>query len=249
MTLGIGQWAFAILGAFLIGVSKTGIAGLGVFAVAMFALILPARESVGVVLPILIAGDIVAVSSFHRHALWSHLWRLFPWAIAGIIVGFFALDRIDNRQMSVLIGGILVVLVLIQMWRSRVQAASPDAELVPHNLWFVAVVGIVAGFTTMVANAAGPIMILYLLAMRLPKMEFIGTGAWYYLILNVLKVPLSYQLGLINATSIPLDLMVAPFAILGAILGRRILVHINQRLFETSALVLTLVAALRLLFS
>lgn len=246
MIQGTGQWLFAVLGALLIGLSKTGIAGLGVFAVAIFALILPARESVGVVLPILIAGDIVAVSTFHRHALWSHLWRLFPWAVVGILLGYFALDRVDNRQMEKLIGAILVLLVVIQFWRSRSRDDSLDVERVPHNLWFVAVVGIVAGFTTMVANAAGPIMILYLLAMRLPKMEFIGTGAWYFFILNVFKLPFSHQLGLINAASVPLDLMLAPFAIIGALIGRRVLEYINQSLFETLALVLTFAAALRL---
>ena len=202
MILDTWQWLFAILGASLIGLSKTSVAGLGVFAVAIFAMIIPARESVGVVLPILIAGDIVAVSTYHRHAIWSHLWRLFPWAIVGIVIGYFALSRVDNGQMEKLIGSILVLLVIIQSWRSRSQALVLPAERIPQGIWFVAVVGIVAGFTTMVANAAGPIMILYLLAMRLPKMEFIGTGAWYFFILNLLKVPFSYQLGLINSSSI-----------------------------------------------
>lgn len=243
------QWSVAILGAFLIGVSKTSIAGLGTFAVALFALMLPARESVGVVLPILIAGDIVAVGAFHRHALWSHLWRLFPWAILGILIGFYALGRVDNQQMETLIGAILVALVVIQFWRSRSLRMAIDAEVVPHNLLFISVVGVVAGFTTMVANAAGPIMILYLLAMRLPKLEFIGTGAWYFLILNVFKVPFSYQLGLINPASLSLSLLVAPVAIIGALLGRQVIKHIDQSLFERLALVFTLLAALKLLFT
>jgi uncharacterized membrane protein YfcA len=248
VTLEPWQWLFAFIGAFLIGLSKTGIAGLGVFAVAVFALILPARESVGVVLPILITADVVAVSSYHRHAMWSHLWRLFPWAVVGIIIGFLALGRIDNQQVEKLIGAILVVLVVIQYWRGRAnQTTESEVVRVPQNVWFVAGVGIVAGFTTMVANAAGPIMILYLLAMRLPKMEFIGTSAWYFFILNLFKVPFSYQLGLINTSSIPLDLLVAPLAIVGALFGRRIIKHIDQKLFETLALSLTFIAALRLL--
>ncbi len=247
MTLDTWQWFLAFLGAFLIGLSKTGIAGLGVFAVAIFALILPARDSVGVVLPILITADIVAVTSYRRHAIWSHLWRLFPWAVVGIMIGYLALGRVDNQEMEKLIGAILLGLVVIQYWRSRSnEAAQPDAVLVPNNLWYVAAVGIIAGFTTMVANAAGPIMILYLLAMRLPKMEFIGTGAWYFFILNLFKVPFSYQLGLVNMASIPLDIWVAPLAIAGALFGRRIIKHIDQKLFETLALSLTFIAALRL---
>lgn len=247
MTLDLWQWLFAFLGAFLSGLSKTSITGLGVFSVAIFALILPARSSVGVVLPILIAGDVVAVSTFFRHALWSHLLRLFPWAIVGIVIGYLALSRVDNRQMEILIGTILLILVAIQYWRSRSSSGQLEAELVPQNMWLVAAVGIIAGFTTMVANAGGPIMILYLLAMRLPKMEFIGTSALYYCILNLVKVPFSYQLGLINSASIPIDLAAAPFAILGAIVGRLIIKHINQSLFESLALGLTVIAAIRLI--
>jgi uncharacterized membrane protein YfcA len=248
VNLTLWQWLLAVSGAFLIGLSKTGLVGAGVFSVALFALILPARDSVGVVLPILIAGDIIAVSVYRRHAIWSHLWRLFPWAVLGILVGFFALHRINNQQVEKLIGAILVLLVSIQFWRSRsTTTGEASAELVPHNLWFVAMVGIVAGFTTMAANAAGPIMILYLLAMRLPKMEFIGTGAWYFFLLNLFKLPFSYELGLINTASIPLDLQVAPFAILGALLGRQLISHIDQKLFEMLALGFTLLAGVRML--
>ena len=118
----------------------------------------------------------------------------------------------------------------------------------PTSLWLAAVLGIMAGFTTMVANAAGPIMILYLLAMRLPKIEFIGTAAWYFMCLNLFKVPFSIHLGLINPQSIPVDCMLAPCAVAGGILGRVIIGHIRQQAFEELALLLTLIAAVKLLF-
>lgn len=250
MHLETWQWLLAAGGAFLIGLSKTGIVGIGIFSVGMFALVFPSRESVGVVLPILITADIVAVGAYRRHAVWSHLWRLFPWAAAGIVLGYLAMGRIDDHQVARLIGAILVVLSGLQVWRRRTAAgATAEPERVPGSLWFVASVGIAAGFTTMVANAAGPIMILYLLAMRLPKMEFIGTGAWYFLILNVFKVPFSWDLGIVNPASFVLDLKLAPFAIGGALFGRRVLQHINQALFENLALLFTVAAAIRLLTS
>lgn len=244
------QWWLAGCGAFLIGLSKTGIVGISIFSVGMFALVFPARQSVGVVLPILITADIVAVAAYRRHAVWAHLWRLFPWAALGIILGYVAMGRINDQQVARLIGAILVVLTALQIWRRRsTAAAGAEPESVPSSLWFVASVGILAGFTTMVANAAGPIMILYLLAMRLPKMEFIGTGAWYFLILNVFKVPFSWNLGIINDASFLLNLKLAPFAIGGALFGRRVLQHLNQTLFERLALVFTAAAAIRLLTS
>jgi len=261
MQLESWQWAVAVLGAFLIGLSKTGVAGIGTFAVAVFALIyhhqgLPVQASAGAVLPILIAADVVAVKSFHRHAIWSHLLRLMPWAVAGILLGFVALRVLDtlpdkpaaNRMISVLISGILIVMVLLQIWKQRGQNVPDSPEDVPHSIWFIATMGMLAGFTTMVANAAGPIMIMYLLAMRLPKMEFIGTGAWYFLILNCFKVPFSYDLGYITGPSLMLDAVLIPFAIGGALFGRYIIRFIDQKLFENLALAFTIIAALKLLF-
>ena len=160
------QWALAIAGAFFVGLSKTGIAGLGVLTVAIFANIMPARQSAGVVLPLLIFADVIAVRFYLRDASWPHLLRLFPWAVAGIIAGFVAMDYIDDQQTARLIGAILVILIAVQVWRSRKrlfrrkETAPAENGDVPHRTWFAAVMGIMAGFTTMVANAAGPIMTL-----------------------------------------------------------------------------------------
>ena len=107
--------------------------------------------------------------------------------------------------------------------------------------------GLLAGFTTMIANAAGPLMILYLLAMRLPKLQFLGTTAWFFLVVNAFKVPFSYNLGLISSASLLLSLRLVPVTVLGALGGRWLIRHINQQVFETLALVMTLVAAIRLL--
>ncbi len=240
------QWAVAFLGAFLIGLSKTGITGLGVFAVAVFALVLPPKESVGVVLPVLMTADLVAVGVYRRNGVWSHLLRLFPWTALGVIIGFIALGYISSQQVGPLIGAILLILVGLQVWRNRTAGANQE---VPHAWWFTGGVGIAAGFTTMVANASGTIMTLYLLAMALPKIEFLGTAAWFFLILNWFKVPFSWQLGLINLNSLPLDVAVAPFAIAGAVFGRQVINHIDQKLFENLMIIFTLLAALRLLFT
>lgn len=236
------------MGAYLVGISKTGVAGLGVFAVAIFASALPARESVGIVLPILIAADVVAVIGYWGQGSWPHLLRLFPGAAVGIVIGFGVMDRIDAVMTQRLIGVVLVGIVLIHFWRRlRTQAlATLEAEMRPHP-FLSGVTGVSAGFTTMVANAAGPIMVIYLLAMRLPKYIFMGTAAWYFFMLNVFKVPFSYGLGLINAASLPISLVLAPVAIAGALTGRVLIRHINQQAFELLALVLTLIAGARLL--
>lgn len=223
--------------------AKTGIPGLGVFAVALFATAIPARESTGIVLPLLIVGDCFAVGSYFRHAVWSHLWRLFPWAITGILIGFVTMGRLNSYDVGKLIGVILIIMVVLHLWR-RYYMKSDE---VPNTLWFAACMGLLAGFTTMVANAAGPILILYLLAMGLPKLEFMGTAAVYSCLLNWFKVPFSHNLGLINAHSLAVDLSIVPALAIGALGGRKLLPMINQEYFERIALGLTVVAALKLL--
>lgn len=237
------QWLLVALGALLVGVSKTGIAGLGILAVAIFASTIPARESVGVLLIVLISADVVAVLAYRREADWPQLVRLFPWAAVGIVVGALALGRIDDTLMKRLIGATLIVLVLLVAWRKRM---GPEADAVPSP-WVGRTAGLFGGITTMIANAAGPIMTIYLLSMRLPKITFIGTAAWFFLIVNVSKVPFSIALGLINPASLVTSASLAPFAVLGALFGRWLVRFIDQERFETIALVLTLVAGLRLL--
>ncbi len=241
------QWALAALGAYLVGISKTGVAGLGVFAVALFASALPARESTGIVLVILIAADVVAVATYRRHASWPHLLRLFPWTAVGVVGGYLVMGRIDGQTTQRLIGAILILLVALQLWRRRRPGVAPDPTRSHHLL--SGLTGVSAGFATMVANAAGSIMNLYLLTMRMPKVVFMGTAAWFFFIINLFKVPFSYSLGLINQESLPISLLLAPVAIAGALTGRILIRHINQQVFEVLALVLTMVAGLRLFFA
>ncbi len=248
--LNVWQWVVLLFGSVVVGLSKTGIAGLAILTVALFASVLPARESTGVLLLLLICGDLIAVPLYRRHAVWSHLWKLCPWVAAGVLLGFFTMGQLQgDRAFQRMIGGILLGMVAVHVWRQRQLARDPERtnDRFPHRTWFAALMGAMAGFTTMVANAAGPVMILYMLSMQLPKMEFMGTGAWFFLAVNLFKVPFSYRLDLITPPSLMLDVKLAPTVILGAVLGRLLIGHINQRLFEILALALTVIAAFRML--
>jgi uncharacterized membrane protein YfcA len=236
------DWVLAVLGALLVGVAKTGITGLSLLFVALFAAIMPAKQSTGVVLPLLIVGDIVAFLLYRRHANWSHIWRLIPWGAAGVIIGFVALGHMDEHQSRLAIGIIVLSLTALHLLR-RAKAGSPPAD---YPVWFAWVMGILAGFTSLVSNAAGPLMVIYLLAMRLPKMEYMGTGAAFFLMMNLFKFPFMVDLGLVNHTSLTLNLVLAPAVIVGTIVGRWLLGRINQRLFENVALGLTLFAGVRM---
>jgi len=243
MTLDMWQWTLAALAALIVGISKAGIGGLGMLAVVIFAQIMPAKQATGLVLPLLCFGDIVGATVYRKHANWHHLWRLFPWTAAGVVIGYFALGVIDDRQARVLIGGIVLGLVAMHLIRRRV--AGHEAE---HGAWFAPTIGVLAGFTTLVANAAGPLMAVYLLAMRLTKLDFVGTSAVFFLLLNLFKVPFMLHLGLINASSFSLNLALAPMVFAGAWIGRKLVARINQQAFENLALALSLLAGVKLLF-
>jgi uncharacterized membrane protein YfcA len=243
------QWLLLVAGAFVTGLSKGGIAGLGILAVACFANALPARESTGALLPLLIAADVFGVAFYRKHADWPKLWRLFPWVAGGVVLGCLALGRVNNTQISRLIGAVLLLMVVLHLWRQRQvqQGSNSFGARLPHAWWFVGLIGMLAGFTTMVANAAGPVMVLFLLAAGLPKLEFLGTMAWFFLVVNCFKVPFSAVLGLINVDSLSLDAWLLVAMVPGALLGPVIVKRINQRAFEWLALALTVVAAGRLL--
>ncbi len=243
MNFDFWQWVLAAVGALAIGVAKTGIGGLGMLAVVIFANLLPAREASGVVLPMLVFADVFAVLAYRRHAQWNFLWKLFPWTALGVVLGYFAMGRINDAQAKLLIGVIVITLLAVHLWRRR-----KGGEIAEHGWWFAPTIGVLAGFTTLVANAAGPLMVIYLLAMRLPKMEYMGTGAVYFMLMNLFKVPFMMSLGLVNPSSLTLNIWLAPAVLIGALMGKKLLAHIDQRLFENIALILAGAAGLKLLF-
>jgi uncharacterized protein len=241
------QWICAVLGALMVGVSKAGITGLSILSVALFTHVFPSsKQASGLVLPLLIFGDIVAVLSYRTHTQWRYLWKLLPWTAAGVVLGYFALGHISDRAARILIGVIIVSLSVLGYWR-RYRRAHAQETLGTWHWALAAALGITAGFITLVANAAGPLMAIYLVAMRLPKMQFVGTAAVFFMALNLFKVPFMVDLGLITAQSFEFNLMLAPAVLLGALAGRWLLIRINQQLFEDLVLALSAIAGVLLI--
>jgi uncharacterized membrane protein YfcA len=241
------QWVCAVFGALMIGIAKAGITGLSILSVALFTHVFPSsKQASGLVLPLLIFGDFVAVLSYRTHTQWRYLWKLMPWTAAGVVLGYFALGHISDKTTRTLIGVIIVSLCVLGYWRRYVAVQSQDVAGIRH--WtLAAAIGVVAGFITLIANAAGPLMVIYLVAMRLPKMQFVGTAAVFFMVLNLFKVPFMVNLGLITPQSFEFNLMLAPAVLLGAFAGRWLLMHINQQLFENLVLGFSAVAGLLLI--
>lgn len=239
------QWALLVLAAVFFGFSKTGIPGISILSVGILANLMPAKQATGVVLPMLIFADFFALVVYRKNLEWKRVGRLLPWAFGGLVLGWLTLGYSSNEQTARLIGAIIALMLGLHLWR---RWKNPDALAEHAPMWFGPLMGLFAGVTTMIANAAGPVMSLYLLAMRLPKLEFLGTGAAFFLLINWIKVPFIAQLGLINQASLTLNLWLLPAVALGALLGRPVVERVNQRVFENSVLALTAVAAVKLLF-
>lgn len=242
------KWCLLILCAFLVGIAKTGIPGFGILAVPLMAIVMvdKTKQSVGLLLPLLIFADIFAAIYHRRNAHWPHIIKLIPWALAGIVTGFFLMDKVSDAQLKPIIGAVVLAMLAIRYWSSSKQIKDGQTNIPTH--WaFAAAMGYIAGVTTMMANAAGPIMIIYLLAMKLPKVEFVGTGAWYFFIMNWVKVPFSISLGVINQQSLSLNLCLFPAIVVGAFAGIFLLNKIPQKHFNPVMQVLAVAAAIKLL--
>jgi len=238
-------WLAVTGGAFAIGLNKGGLTGLGILPVLLFAVVFLARESTGFVLPLLIVGDICAIVIYRRVVVWKIFWTLLPPGVAGVALGYFLMGRISESAFGPLIGWIILALIALQFVRS---ALGEKIDHVFESRGFGLGMGVLAGVTTMIANAAGPVANLYFLSVRLPKWNLIGTSAWFFFVINLCKVPFSAQLGLTNAYSLTLALVLAPLVMTGFFCGRRIATVMPQKIFERFLLACTAVGALRLIW-
>jgi uncharacterized membrane protein YfcA len=248
------QIALASAAAFLIGVSKTGVPGIGILVVPLLATAFGGRASVGTMLPMLIVGDIFAVWWYRQHTQWKRLVELIPWVLVGMALGAFVLWRLGEMHTSrdllePIIGTLVLVMLAIHLLRQRW-----GERLSPHSPVGIASTGTAAGFATTVSNAAGPIMGIYLTSLRLPKEQFMGTSAWYYFAVNLSKLPVFIVLSLINpekpiitVRSLLFNVTAIPVIVAGVYVGRWLLPRIPQKLFDEVVLILAAIAAVKLI--
>lgn len=240
----IVQWLLLALCALFVGMSKVGIAGISMFYIPVLALIFGGKTSTGILLPMLMMADIFGVAYYHRHAEWKYLSKLLPWAFVGIGIGLWVGKVINDDWFKNIIAVLVFAGVGIMLWREREK--TPD--LFPHTWWFAAIMGILGGFATMIGNVAGPIFAIYMLAMNLPKNAFIGTGAWFFLIVNFFKFPLQVWVwNNIGLKTIVMDLIMLPAIAAGAFLGIWIVRKIPDKTYRTFIVIVTVLSAFLLL--
>jgi uncharacterized membrane protein YfcA len=244
-SLDMRQWAAVIAGCICFGISKTGLNGISIIAVPLFALVFGAKESTGVVLPLICFADLFAVFYYRRHAEWKYVWPLIPWALAGFALALGVDHFIStNRGFKILIGICVIAGLLVMVWNEMQDRGRAKPLTGP---WVSAFFGIMGGFSTMIGNAAGPIMSVFLLSVRLPKESFVGTAAWFFLIVNYLKIPLQTLVWHnISWQTLRFDLFMIPFMLLGIGLGILFVKGVNNNQYRIVTYVLTFISAVLL---
>jgi len=233
------QLALGGLAGALVGVAKTGVPGLGILVVPLMVLVVgDARQSAGWLLPVLCTADVFAVFYWRRHAAASRLFALAPWVLGGMAIGAVVLS-LQEHALRIIVGTIVLVMLAAYVVRRHWPGILPEqGHAAPY--------GVTAGFATTVANAAGPVMNLYLLSRRLTKEEFVATGAWFFFIINLMKVPIYLWHGLISGRSLLFNALLVPAVLAGALTGRWLVRHMSERIFEFLVVSLTVLSTVLL---
>lgn len=213
--------------------------------VLIMAEIFGAKQSVGIILPLLIVADLTVYPMFRRYASWSMVWPLMSSVMVGLAIGYFLLGAIENAAARRVIGGIILLMVVLQCARLYM---SEFLTHLPNSRAFRWGSGLVMGISTMMANAAGPAYSVYALVRQLPKNDFLGIGARCFLLVNLIKVPLMADLDIIHERSLMIDFALLPGVFGGILIGRRLIAKVPQKLFEILLYIFSAVAGVRLLF-
>lgn len=238
------QWSLLGLAALAVGVSKTGFGGIGLVAVFLMADLFD-KKSVGILLPMLVVADISVYPLFRQYASWTPVWKLMPPMLIGLVAGYVMLDQVPDEAARPVIGGFILLMVGIQLFR---RFATEWFDRMAASREFGLGAGVAGGVSTMMANAAGPVIQLFLLSRRFEKMELIGIGARLFLLVNILKLPFMKGLGFISRESLTLNLMTVPVILIGIFFGRRLVQAVSQRVFEWLVIGFAVLAGIRLMF-
>jgi len=237
------EWYAVLFCGLCVGLSKTGINTIGLPAVPVLAVVFGAQPSTGILLPMLCFADLFAVIYYRRNAEWKYIIRLLPWALTGFALAILTVQWIPAKSFKTLIGACILVGLGVMLWN---ESRSKDAEL-PTAWWFTAIFGVMGGFSAMIGNAAGAIMAVFLLSMRLPKKSFVGTTAWFFLIINLLKLPLQcFVWHNISGETLLFSLSLLPVIAAGAFLGIVFVKKISEKNYRSVVYALTFVSTMLL---
>ncbi len=245
LEVGILNFSLAAFCAFLLGVSKSGIKGIASLIVTGLALVYGAKNSTGILMPLLLVGDVFAITYYKRHVQKEYIIKMLPWMVIGVLIGVvggqYITESLFKYGMAIII---LFSVGLMYYWENK------KDKTIPSHWTFASSMGLLAGFTTMIGNLAGAFSNIYFLAMRLPKNNFIGTAAWLFFIINAFKVPFHiWTWETINSTSLQISLQLVPFVIIGLVAGVFLVKKIENDSYRKLILLFTAIGGVAILFN
>lgn len=258
------SWGIFCLAVFIVGFSKTGLPGITIVAVPLMAMVVPAKISVGLMLPLYIMADLISTLSYWRFAVVRCCFPYLVFVALGVWSASFVVGAVDDKTFGVIIGGTVVVLIILTIAMDVVRRwKNPDTPKIEpiestemrrvRNRGSFSIVSIFFGLSTglfsALSNAAGPIMSLYMITVRLEKFQLLGTTAVCAFCMNCLKIPLFFSLGIVNVQTLKLDVIAIPVIILGCVAGIFIAKKLPQKAFKNIVLAVAFLASLKLIMS
>ena len=236
----MSTFVIAAIAIFLLGASKAGLKGLGIIVVALMALAYPVKSSTGLLLILLVLFDICAVIYYRRNVKWPYLYKFLPAMVVGIILAAWIGKDLDEASFKQVMASIILISVGIMFWRDR----RTNQEF-PKGWLFAGSTGIAAGFTTMMGNLAGAFANLFFLATGLKKNEIIGTAAWLFLIINIIKLPFHiWWWKTIDQGSLFTVFPLVPFGLIGFLVGLKVVQLFDEKTFRLFLLLITALGAI-----
>ena len=240
-----GNWFLAFLATAMLGLSKSGIKGIGVILVILMAFIFGGKASTGVLIPMMILADIFAVIYYHRHTQWRFLAKLLPAMIIGVLIGVWVGNDIPELLFKKIMAFFILLTVIVMIFMDYKKDKS-----IPKNRLFSNGIGFLSGVTSMIGNLAGPFSNIYFLAMRLPKNEFIGTAAWLFFIINIFKLPFHiFVWKTVTKESLLINLTLIPAIIIGFYTGVYLVKLLNNEIYRKFIMAVTAIGALLILIN
>ncbi len=237
------QITYALISCLLMGISKSGLKGLGVLVVLFMAWAFEAKASTGILLPLLIGADVLAVGMYRKNVVWGTFFRLVPFMVIGVFIATLVGDRISEELFKRVMALIVVIGALLMLFMDRLNWSEMS---IPRPV--TVLIGLVIGFTTMLGNLAGPFTNLYFLAGNFSKDRYIATTAMLFFVINLFKVPFHiFVWDTINLESLKYDFYFFPVVLMGFAIGYRILRYFNNDTFRKYVIGMTIIGGIIML--
>ncbi len=245
-SLTIGQFALILVAAVLVGMARSGITALSLLATPILVYIFGGKGAIALILLLMLSGDVFAVLEYRRHTNWAEIKSLLPSVVAGLLIGSLVGKAVNDRQFVILVAVIILVSIGIILYLNR----KGDGAVMPHSRPYIIGTGLLSGFASMVGNASGPLFTLYMLAIGMKKQHYLGTAAWLFLIMNLIKLPIHVLVWqTIDGRLALLAMILIPGVFIGIRIGVAIVRILRDKVFYYLLIAMTAISAIRMLLS